>query len=171
MRSGMTTLPDEPNQTKSEGSSEENGLHIVSVSFPFAVETVAGLSVGTSVPLENLASLAAGLLVQLEGIQAGLQQISALVNPLAADTVVLLEGATAAADLAKRELRSEHPRLDIIQLCVLVLKWSATKGDVFVGAVLKGAGVTAGAELAHKLLSGDLATVVAQLEHWLQLHI
>jgi hypothetical protein len=168
---GIVTLPDKPTKTRAKGSPEENGLHIVSVSFPITIESTASVSVEKSVQLENLASVASALLVQLEGIEVGLQKISTLVNPLATDTAVLLEGATAAVDLAKRELGSEHPRIDVIRLCVLVLKWVATKGDVFVGAVLKGAGATAGVELAHKLLSSDLATVVAQLEQWLQLHI
>jgi hypothetical protein len=81
---GMVTLPDEPTKTGSEESSQENRSHVVSVSFPITIESAAGVSAETSVPLENLASVTSALLVQLGGIEAGLQQISALVNPLEA---------------------------------------------------------------------------------------
>jgi hypothetical protein len=149
---------------------EEIGSHTVTVSFPIPMERRATVSAEQLLPIESLATVTSLLVSAVDAIGADLQQLTAYFDPLAVDTATLLKGATVAADLLRRELASERPRFDVIRLCAYVIKWLATKGDIFVTAVLASARGQIGMELANKLLQTDLPTAMAQLEHWMQIH-
>jgi hypothetical protein len=157
-------------EIKCEATLKEISSHTVSVSFPIPMERRATVAVEQMSPIESLATLTSRLVSAIDTIGADLQQLTAYFDPLAVDTATLLKGATVAADLLKRELASERPRFDVIRLCAYVIKWLATKGDIFVTAVLTSAGGQIGMELANKLLQTDLPTAMAQLEHWMQIH-
>ena len=87
-----------------------------------------------------------------------------------------LEMGISAASLARAELNAEHPRLDVIRLCGLVLnqmaarvfaclQWIGAKGDVFVDAFLKSAGAEAGKRVVQGTGAAVVLTVVMTQLH------
>jgi hypothetical protein len=152
---------------------EESKDVIVSTS-SLSIEHSRSTGIGQAIPGESLVTITSRLALQLDIIEAGFSAVAPFIDSLALEAAALLnEGRTAGAVL-KREVTSQTPRFDVIDLCQLVLKRVVAQGTTFVNVAIISAGTAAGRtigyEAAHKLLNVDLATLLVQLERWLHFY-
>ncbi len=154
-------------------------------------------SEGTASGLGAASALRAEMIGRLDAIEVGFPKIRPFLevveaayrergqighnNPPEPLDILLLDAAElemgiSAASLARAELNAEHPRLDVIRLCGLVLnqmaarvfaclQWIGAKGDVFVDAFLKSAGAEAGKRVVQGTGAAVVLTVVMTQLH------
>jgi hypothetical protein len=137
----------------------------------------------------------ADMIARLDAIEAGFQKIRPLLeavdaayrergqighnNPPEPIDILLLDAAElemgiAAANLARAELNSEHPRSDVMRLCGLVLnhvatglwacvQWIAAKADDSIDAFVKAASAEAGKRVVQGLVLAEILKDMTQL--------
>jgi hypothetical protein len=137
-------------------------------------EHLGTATINQSMPIESMAAVFSQLSLQLDVVEAGFEQLASVSDTVASDTAALLNEGRIASALLRREVVSEHPRFDVIELCHVILKRVMVDGEMLINAFIKAgvtaAGATIGHEEAHKLLTVDLAALLFQLEHWLQFY-
>jgi N-acetylglutamate synthase/N-acetylornithine aminotransferase len=147
---------------------------VVVATSSMVTEHLGTASINQAMPIESMATVSSQLSLQLDVVKAGFEQLALVSDTVASDTAALLNEGRIASTLLQREVVSEHPRFDVIELCHVILKRVVADGEMLVNAFIKAgvtaAGATIGHEEAHKLLTVDLAALLTQLEHWLQFY-
>jgi hypothetical protein len=167
-----------------------------------ALSAVGTLTVDTTV-VSPWSAVRSEMIARLDAIEAGLRTISPFIeafetayreharighNNPPEDIDILpiglaeLQLGIVAANLARTEVNTEHPRSDVIRLCGLVLnwiaalvsaclKWIGTKGDVYVDSFLKALGPLTAAAVCAKLagVHVNLTEVVTKIRQVFEL--
>lgn len=159
---------------------------------PLVLQGEGGLAADASV-LPDWTALRAEIIGLLTAVETGFQKIRPFVEraeaayregagqighnrpPEPIDTLPVnaeeLAMGALAANLARVEFEADHPRFDVIRLCIRILKWVGTKLDVFLDDFLKEGGkrVAQAVVLSELLDHVDLTKVVIKVHHVFEL--